>query len=69
MWRESIVEGLLLSSSGTVRFNGCHEKSKNSRAGEAGRGGRWNLLRPGVQWGENRRVVRQVISRHRRHDA
>ena len=67
MWRESIVEGLLLSSSGTVRFNGCHEKSKNSRAGEAG--GRRNLLRPGVQWGENRRVVRQVISRHRRHDA
>lgn len=43
MWRESIVEGLLLSSSGTVRLNGCHEKSKNSGGGES--------LRPGYSRG------------------
>lgn len=61
MWRESIVEGLLLSSSGTVRLNGCHEKSKNSGGG--------GVAETGVQQGRNGRAVRQAVPRHRRHDA
>lgn len=51
MWRESIVEGLLLSSTGTVSLNECHEKSKKSGGGVAETRGTAGRKWEGVQAG------------------